>query len=218
MKNNEELSELGHQITKSTLLEFLRKEIPDFPAEGHHALLKYLTSLETMAHVASNLGMRDLILCEEYPPTNETYTQSMFAVIGALEKSSGLERAQKFVIDFIASLLCGKDINEMWDISRPWKMMVEVARQRGLDPVEPRLIREAGRNTIHAVFLVGIYDKNKNLLGQGPGETVDIAQEMAARDTLKTFFNTRDPRPPFEFQSTNIPYQLVPHVRNIHKA
>lgn len=91
----------------------------------------------------------------------------MFAVIGAVERSSGMERAEKFVIDFIASLLCGKDINEIWDIPRPWHIMTEIAKQRGLDPVEPRLIGEAGRNTIHAAFVVGIYDKNKQLLGTG---------------------------------------------------
>lgn len=53
------------------------------------------------------------------------------------------------------------------------------------------------------------------LFSLGTGESVDIAHEMAARDVLKTFFNTRDPLPPFEFQSANIPYKLVPHVRNI---
>jgi large subunit ribosomal protein L44 len=218
MRDNEELSELGTQITKSVLLEFVRNEIPSFPAEGHNALIKYLMDLETMGNVGLNLGLKDLILCEEYPPTNETFARSMFAIIGTLEKSSGLERAQKFVIDFVASLLCNKDINDMWDIARPWQLMTEMAKHKGLYPVEARLMREAGRNTIHAAFLVGIYDKDRNLLGQGPGESIDIAQEMAARDVLRAFFNTRDPMPPYEFQSAHFPYKLVPHVRNIHKS
>lgn len=91
----------------------------------------------------------------------------MCAVIGAVANSSGPERAEKFVIDFIASLLCGKDVNEIWDVSRPWALMEGIAKQRNLTPVEPRLISQAGPNTIHAVFVVGIYDKDKKFLGKG---------------------------------------------------
>lgn len=58
-------------------------------------------------------------------------------------------------------------MNEIWDISRPWALMEEISRQRNLYPVEPRLIRQAGCNTIHAVFVVGVYDKDKTLLGTG---------------------------------------------------
>ncbi|CAL8088903.1 unnamed protein product [Orchesella dallaii] len=217
IRNNQELSELGAQLAREVLSRFFQKELPLFPEEGHTALVKFLTSQQTLTEMASNLGFRDIILCEEYPPSDETYTRSFLAVIGALQKSSGNERAEKFVIDFLASLLCGKDINEIWNIDRPWHMMVELAKQKGVYPVEPRIIREAGRNTIHAVYVVGVYDKDKQLIGKGIGETLDIAQEMAARDVLKQFFNTKEPMPPFEFQSANIPYKLVPHVRNIHK-
>lgn len=49
----------------------------------------------------------------------------------------------------------------------------------------------------------------------GIGETIDIAQEMAARDVLKSIFGIRDPRPPFDFQSTNYPLKLILHARNV---
>lgn len=96
----------------------------------------------------------------------------MFAVIGAIQESSAQGRAEKFVIDFVASLLCGKDVNEIWDIPRPWAMMEELAKEKNLSPVEPRIMREAGRNTIHAVFVVGVYSKDKTLLGTGTVFTV----------------------------------------------
>lgn len=93
----------------------------------------------------------------------------MFAVIGAVHQSSdqGQAHAEKFVIDFIASLLCGKDVNEIWDIPRPWAMMEVLAKEKNLYPIEPRIIRETGRNTLHAVFVVGVYTKDKKLLGTG---------------------------------------------------
>lgn len=90
----------------------------------------------------------------------------MYAVIGALHQATE-SRTEKFVVDFIASLLCGKDVNEYWDIPRPWQMMEKLSKEKNLSPVEARLMREAGRNTIHAVFVVGVYDKDKNLLGTG---------------------------------------------------
>lgn len=88
------------------------------------------------------------------------------AVVGALEQSSGVDKVEKFVVDFIASHLCGKDLHDFWDIPKPWHMLLDIMRPHGKS-LEPRLLREAGRNTLLSVFVVGIYDENKVLLGTG---------------------------------------------------
>lgn len=88
------------------------------------------------------------------------------AVVGALEESSGREKVGKFVVDFVASHLCGKDIHDFWDIEKPWHLLLEITKPQG-KILEPRLLREGGKNTLLAVFVVGIYDGNKKLMGTG---------------------------------------------------
>jgi len=122
--------------------------------------------------------------------------------------------------------LCDKDVNEIWDISKPWSMLSDILSTTG-ETFEPRLLRECGKNTLLSVFVVGLYTPDKKLIGTGKkgelersselrisylpligpvkfyvpgiGETVEIAQEMAARDALSLRFGTRSPRPTFKF-------------------
>lgn len=103
---------------------------------------------------------------QEYPPSEETLKTAFEAVVGALEESSGEEKVSKFVVDFVASHLCGKDIHEFWEVQKPWHMLLDLTRAEG-KVLEPRLLRESGRNTLLSVFVVGIYDENKKLLGTG---------------------------------------------------
>lgn len=70
-------------------------------------------------------------------------------------------------MDFVASYLCGKDINDFWDISQPWTMLMEINKQQGGGILEPRILRETGRNTLLSAYLVGIYNGEKTLLGTG---------------------------------------------------
>ena len=52
-----------------------------------------------------------------------------------------------------------------------------------------------GPDTILASHLVGLYC-NKEIIGQSYGETLEIAEEMAARDALRNIFQTAEHSPP----------------------
>ena len=59
------------------------------------------------------------------------------------------------------------------------------------------IISITGPDTILASHLVGLYC-NKELIGQSYGETLEIAEEMAARDALRNIMQTAEhsqPRP-----------------------
>ena len=49
-----------------------------------------------------------------------------------------------------------------------------------------------------AAFIVGIY-LNENFLAKGSGETIEIAEEMAARDALRRIYGTGE-------ETTPLPY------------
>merc|ERR1712029_975108 len=70
-----------------------------------------------------------------------------------------------------------------------------MGKNSGMEPPEPRLLFQTGPDTILASHLIGIYC-DKQLIGQSYGETLDIAEEMAARDTLRNIFGTSEFSPP----------------------
>lgn len=134
------------------------------------------------------------ILNQEFPPNEQTLAATLKAVIGALAESSGPERVFAFVRDFICTQLSQKDVNELWTIDEPFKLLQEVCKSEKLCEPEPRLIGEAGKNTILACYQVGIYCE-KRLLGTGFGENVDTAIEVAARNCLAKVFETSNSKP-----------------------
>jgi large subunit ribosomal protein L44 len=49
-----------------------------------------------------------------------------------------------------------------------------------------------------AAFIVGIY-LNENFLAKGSGETIEIAEEMAARDALRRIYGTGEETAPLPY-------------------
>ena len=62
-----------------------------------------------------------------------------------------------------------------------------------------------GQDTILSCYHIGVYC-DKELIGKSPGETVEIAKDMAARDALRKLFNYDD-------CSTPIPFQMLKESR-----
>lgn len=88
------------------------------------------------------------------------------AVIGALENTNGNQPAYNFVRDFICTQLNQTDINELWEIYNPMGLLKEICKDKGMGEPEPRIIHEAGKNTILVTYQIGIYC-DKKYLGSG---------------------------------------------------
>jgi len=191
MKNNKELSRNGELLISKFVKGYLRAVLSRVPEEMITSVHDHLLSTETLAHVAKHVGLGDLLLCAEFPCLDETMSNSFKAVVAALEMSSGLERARMFVQDLVLSQLHGKDINELWNPMDPLGILNNILKSNGMSGSELRLLRQAGANSLLAVYHVGVYS-NKKLIASGAGESLEIAQEMAARNGLKSFFHTDD--------------------------
>ncbi|XP_017141459.1 39S ribosomal protein L44, mitochondrial [Drosophila miranda] len=196
--DNQELAKMGGHIARAYVEAFLKQSLPKVPKEGQEAIASYLLSTETLANVSSHLGTKDLIFTTEYPPSPESLAESLQAVIGALADSSGVERAFLFVRDFICTQLNQKDLLDLWTPKQPVQLLEEICQQRKLGEVEPRLLGDCGKNTVLAVYHVGIY-ANRQLLGKGFGEDVPTATETAALDALQSLFDIHENRRPFDF-------------------
>ncbi|XP_026740816.1 39S ribosomal protein L44, mitochondrial [Trichoplusia ni] len=203
MKDNKELADIGENFIRAYIQNYLETVLPKFPLEGLKCIRNHLTSESVLANISLHLGTKDIILAAEYPVDNFILANTFKAIVGALLDSSGEERAAHFVRDFVITQLQGQDVNEYWPIEDPWTMLTDILKKDGAT-IEPRLIGEAGKNTLLACYRVGLY-VDKKILSTGFGESVAVAKEMAAREALKKIFGTEDHMKPINFQLDGIP-------------
>ena len=102
---------------------------------------------------------------------------------------------------FYIYFLTFPDITDIWDVENPIGVLNQVLNNDGKSYPEFRLLWVNGQDTILACYHIGVYC-DKELIGQSPGESVEIAQDMAARDALRRLFC-------FDDSSTPIPYEVV---------
>lgn len=180
---------------------FLIYTFPLVPEDGIKAFHDYLVSEETLAHVSSHIGTKDIILTADTVPSQTDLAETLKALISALQKSSGDERTFLFVRDFILTQLNQKDLNEIWVIESPFNRLKSECKRLKLGEPEPRSLGDMAKNTIIACSRVGIYC-DKKLLSTGFGEDVETAIETAALNGLNKIFNIEETRKPLNFRVT----------------
>ncbi|XP_072044174.1 large ribosomal subunit protein mL44-like [Amphiura filiformis] len=194
-EDNQLLAQIGDVFMSDYIREYFRVVYPRLPEEGINGIHDYLMSEDVMLHIAKNLGLVDLILCAEFPIPDAVLHRSFLAVIGAIVKDQDLGQAGQFVCDFIIAHLISQDIGALCHYEDPMGLLSDILKKEDRGPPEARLLRETGRNTVVALYMVGIYSDQK-LLGWAPGNTLPEAEEEATRVALKNYFGTTENTPP----------------------
>lgn len=198
MEDNNQLAAKGERVIADYCTAYLRAALPLLPEEGVSSLVDYLLSEDVMSAVGYGIGLRDLVLCEEHPPSPSTMARCFQAVVGALSVSSPDPRCQAFVRDFVVAQLVGKEVDSIWKIENPKAVLADILHKSSRGEPEPRLIFQSGTTTLQAVYHVGIYS-DKEFLGSGYGESVETAVEEAAHDALRRLFQITESAPPLPF-------------------
>ncbi|KFD54542.1 hypothetical protein M513_04487 [Trichuris suis] len=183
LEHNETLAEQGDRIINDYARAYLRYHLPLFPEEGIMAVCDSLTTNHRLATVASQLGACDLILHNDFPHADRVAADTLKAVVGALSVDQGNEPAYLLVQDLVLTQLADEDVNEMWYFKEPMLILTAYLKNKGQAAPEQRILRQTGSSTVTPTYVVGIY-VNRRPLGSSPGETVDVAVEMAARNSL----------------------------------
>lgn len=95
--DNIQLHTQGLEFTKSFLSDWCRASFPSLPSMGVVAIVAHLTSHPVVCHVARNLAIEDLTMSAQFPVPDDVLHSTFLAVIGALQESSGAERAGLFL-------------------------------------------------------------------------------------------------------------------------
>lgn len=77
-----------------------------------------------------------------------------------------MNHATNFVRDFLIVVLAEKDLTEIWNPAHPVKLLNDILQKQNKSPVEPRLIAQAGQNTLLVAYHVAMYS-DKQFLGSG---------------------------------------------------
>jgi len=190
LPSNEDLAMKGSLIINQSLCAYVRWALPYLPEEGVQAVVNFLTGDNLLAHVSFHIGTLDLIMTVDYPPSPQILKKVFEAIIGALatsDKVEGPSRASRLVLDLVATQLHGKDLTDIWDIPDPMKTLSTIMVNENRGEPEARLLWASGKESLLACYHVGIYS-DQQLIGQAPGESSEIAEEMAVLDALKRIF------------------------------
>ncbi|GAB1603836.1 39S ribosomal protein L44, mitochondrial-like [Argonauta hians] len=187
--DNTEMAEQGQILTSRYIKAFLRFSYPAMFEEGICAVHDLLTSEDTLSTTAAHIGMTDLLLTEDFPVSPSTLSTALLALVGGLAQDQGIRRAERFLNHFIVPHLVVKDINELWHIDNPMGLLRAMLRHSDRGEPEPRLIQQSASHTVMSLYWVAIYS-DQQMIGKAPGETVTIAEEMAARDSLSQLLKT----------------------------
>ncbi|CAL9684772.1 unnamed protein product [Knipowitschia caucasica] len=198
LKDNLELCDRGEEITRTFVADWCRASFPSLPDDGVQSVVEYLAGKSTISYVAKNLGIEDLTMSADFPIPEEVLYSTFMAVIGALQESSGAERAGFFLRDFLVTQMIGKDLFDVWTVVNPMGLLVEELKNKDIPLPEPRLIRSAGASTVLPLYFVGLYSEKK-LLAQAPGESLAAAEEEAARVALRHMYGFNENRKPIQF-------------------
>ncbi|KAF8570642.1 Ribonuclease III [Paragonimus westermani] len=201
--NNVEYAKAGRNVATSFILAFLRNVFPFVPEEWIVKIGQHLLSPAQLAFTSGCLGLKDLVSYADTPlspgqvtapPSTEVMSNVILAVIGVLAEQD-YERALLFVRDFLVTPLVDLDLTgELIVIEKPMQLLKGILAANDRDPPESRLQNQAGMNTLTACYQVGIYS-SRELLGEAPGETLEIAEQEAARQAVRNLFGLSEHRP-----------------------
>ncbi|XP_008560209.1 39S ribosomal protein L44, mitochondrial [Microplitis demolitor] len=188
----------GKSLTSKIVEAYLSSAMPRTPAECISAFKDYLLSEEVLASRASLLGCKDIILTEEYPPSNQTLANTFFALVAALAKSTDEIHTAKFIRDFLITTLAEKDLNELYCPENPIEILNQVLTNDGKDPVEPRIISQTGVNTFLPCYQIGLFS-NKQFISSATESTIEDAVKVAALNALSKLFGFADSSNPMKY-------------------
>ncbi|KAI4477875.1 hypothetical protein M0804_012355 [Polistes exclamans] len=198
LSDNKELIENGRMFVSKVVQKYLHENLPNLPDSGIMGIHNYLLSEECLANASIHIGTKDLILTAEYPVLKETLANTFLALAAALVESVDANHAAIFVRDFLITILADKELPSVWIPSNPLQELNDHLSKEGRGLAEPRIIGEAGVNTLLASYHVAVYS-DKKCLGIGCGVTVNEAKEVAALDALCKIYGLADFSKPIRF-------------------
>lgn len=194
---SDKLALLGFEVTMNIIKTHLYQRYQNMSSSICSDVSQFLISREVVSELASNLGLKDLIVMsreienveilnvvERNVIDKDILTDSLFAFIGAIEIDQGNTESVRFVEDFILPNLDHVDLTQHIDIEDPHAELMKIFSIQGINSkVRARTIVETGVDSHFPFYQVGIFCRGKQI-GEGTGHSVSIARINAFKNTV----------------------------------
>lgn len=217
LEDNRTLAEKGEELSRNFVARYLRTALPCLPEEGILSIRDHLLNEDNVANILCSIGADELILCTDFPTETQTKVSTFYALVGAIDASSGLERSALFVRDFLIASLSGQDIHAICIPEDKLGALTEIFLREGNEAPEPRIISQAGMNSIIPCYVIGLYSSDKKFLGSGAGESVQEGIDNAALNVLWKVWGMPDGKLQFPYD-IDVPTVLKNSRSNVPEA
>ena len=186
---SDKLALLGFEAAMNIIKTHLYQRYQNMSSSICNDVSQFLMSREIVSELASNLGLKDLIVMSRDGDKNtsvdkDILTDTLFAFIGAIEMDQGNKETVRFIEDFILPNLDHVDLTQQIDMDDPHAELMKIFSIQGINSkVRARTIVETGVDSHFPFYQVGIFCRGKQI-GEGTGHSVSIARTNAFKNTV----------------------------------
>ncbi|OZJ02589.1 hypothetical protein BZG36_03654 [Bifiguratus adelaidae] len=196
--HNASLVFVGQRALGLYVTEHLHIKYPNLPTDALNKTIGAYVSYHSLSKLAKETGLQHVIRWSA--STQETgghvsdkvLAEGVAAIVGAIYREHGSHKAKKFVRDFVLSR--DVDISQALEFKEPKRYLSRLMERQGKDKPVSRLLKETGRLSHAPLFLVGVFS-GENMLGQGHGSSLKMAEFRAAKDALQKYYLQQTPEP-----------------------
>jgi large subunit ribosomal protein L44 len=98
----------------------------------------------------------------------------------------GFEGARSFIHTHFLSRQA--DLSSILKFSDPKRLLFRTLQKYSLGTAQLKLLKESGRQSHAAIFVVGAFDGNGRKLGEGMGSSIKMAEYRACEDALRRIY------------------------------
>lgn len=185
-RHNERLEFLGDAILEFVVSSFLYERFPDKEEGFLTALRANIVNTKNLAALATKLNLGEQLRLsrgEELGGGRENESllaDTVEALIGALYVDSGLEKAEKFILE---NLLADVDEKLQEPLKDPKSRLQELVQAKGFAAPKYAVVKEMGPDH-NKNFEVEVYIEGK-VVAKGAGKSKNRAEQAAAEAALE---------------------------------
>lgn len=205
-----ELRVKGTNILHFFVGEYIQSRFPRLPKESRNLAKAIYTSKENLYLIAKSIGLEyaiihfeglphvhmqpiDKLLRKERSNITQVLSETFLALLGLCYEEAGLAQTRTFLDAFLFSATF--DTKLLCKPKYPIVTLARALRAQGRPQPTFRLLHESGRTSNSSMFVIGAFSENE-LLAEGYGASINLAEHRAAIEALRAMYLVDRPKAP----------------------
>lgn len=190
----------GRAVLKYFVEEYVRYRFPKLPRDSRQLAHTVYTCSKNLAAVARGVGLEYALVKFRGVPhihmpvmspktSNRVLGETLLALLGLIAKND-LPSARQFIDTFVFTTVF--DTKCLVKPRYPIVQLAQALQAQGHPSAQPvfRLLHESGRTSNSSMYVVGVYagESDQQMLGEGYGPSMNLAEHRAAVEALRAMY------------------------------